>query len=46
MPSIQYGPCGEGAILHSGMPLSSTVLLPSFLGATMLEVNAVYQKTC
>ena len=46
MPSSQYGPLGDGAMRHSGMPLSSTVLLPSFLGATIDEVNAVYQKIC
>ena len=31
---------------HSGVPLSSTVLLPSFFGATIEAVNAVYQNTC
>ena len=31
MPSFQYGPCGDGAILHSRLPSSSTVLLPSAL---------------
>lgn len=31
---------------HSGLPLSSTVLLPALFGATMEEVNAVYQKIC
>ena len=46
MPSSQYGPCGEGAMRHSGLPLSSTVLLPALLGATIDAVNAVYQKIC
>ncbi len=31
---------------HSGLPLSSTVLLPSLFGATIDDVNAVYQKIC
>ena len=46
MPSSQYGPLGEGAMRQSGLPWSSTVLLPSFLGATIDAVNAVYQKIC
>ena len=37
---------GEGAMRHKGLPSSSTVLLPSDLGATMDAVNAVYQKIC
>ena len=31
---------------HNGLPSSSTVLLPSDLGATIEAVNAVYQKIC
>ena len=31
---------------HWGVPLSSTVLLPSLFGATMDAVKAVYQKIC
>ena len=31
---------------HSGLPLSSTVLLPSLFGATIEAVKAVYQKIC
>ena len=46
MPSFQYGPCGDGAIRQSGIPASSTVLLPSLFGFTMSAMNAVYQKIC
>ena len=46
MPSFQYGPCGDGAMRQSGLPSSSTVLLPSLFGATMSAVKAVYQKIC
>ena len=31
---------------QSGMPWSSTVLLPSDFGATIEAVKAVYQKIC
>ena len=31
---------------QSGLPASSTVLLPSLFGATIEAVNAVYQKIC
>ena len=31
---------------HSGVPLSSTVLLPFSRGSTIEAVKAVYQKIC
>src|ERR1044072_4030243 len=43
MPSFQYGPCGEGAMRHFGVPSALTTGSP---GLVMSAVNAVYQKTC
>src|ERR1700742_4970421 len=42
MPSFQYGPCGDGAIRHFGVP-SALVTLP---GLSIDAVNALYQKIC
>ena len=46
MPGFQYGPCGVGAMRHSGLPFASTVLLPLLLGSSMVAVKAEYQKIC
>ncbi len=43
MPSSQYGPVGDGAMRHSGLPSSSVTGRP---GSTMSAVKAVYQKIC
>src|SRR6187455_1704620 len=43
MPSFQYGPCGEGAMRHFGVP---SALTTGSLGLVMSAVNAVYQKIC
>src|SRR5258707_15602954 len=42
MPSFQYGPCGDGAMRHFGVP-SGLVTLPGF---SIEAVNALYQKIC
>ncbi|MNU33211.1 hypothetical protein D3C71_217690 [compost metagenome] len=43
MPSFQYGPCGDGAMRHFGVPSLLTTGKPGFV---MPAVNAVYQKIC
>src|SRR5688500_5017877 len=43
MPSFQYGPCGEGAMRHFGVPSAFTTGSPAFV---MSAVNAVYQNIC
>src|SRR5690349_7117259 len=43
MPSFQYGPCGEGAMRHFGVPSAFTTGEPDLV---MSAVKAVYQKIC
>src|ERR1043165_8073757 len=43
MPFSQYGPCGDGAIRHLGVPSSFTTGSP---GLVSDAVNAEYQKIC
>src|SRR3982751_885047 len=43
MPFSQYGPCGDGAIRHFGVPSAFTTGSP---GLVSDAVNAVYQKIC
>src|SRR3990167_7370320 len=43
MPSSQYGPLGEGAIRHFGVPSSLTTGRPALV---ISAVKAVYQKIC
>src|SRR6185295_12284800 len=43
MPFSQYGPCGEGAIRHFGVPSALTTGRP---GLVRSAVNAEYQKIC
>src|ERR1043165_365201 len=43
MPSFQYGPCGDGAMRHFGVPSAFTTGRPFLV---MSAVNAVYQKIC
>src|SRR4051794_13667750 len=43
MPSFQYGPCGDGAMRHFGVPSLFTTGRP---GLVMPAVKAVYQKIC
>src|SRR5262245_42828671 len=43
MPSSQYGPCGDGAMRHFGVPSAFTTGKPGLVSAA---VNAVYQKIC
>src|SRR6185295_7832921 len=42
-PSSQYGPCGDGAMRHFGVPSALTTANPGLVSAA---VNAVYQKIC
>src|ERR1041384_2163918 len=43
MPGSQYGPCGEGAMRHLGVPSAFTTGMPGLLRSA---VNAEYQKIC
>src|SRR5690606_35143164 len=43
MPSSQYGPLGDGAMRHFGVPSALTTGSP---GLVMSAVKAVYQKIC
>src|SRR6185503_1454081 len=43
MPFSQYGPCGDGAMRHLGVPSSFTTGNPGFVSDA---VNAEYQKIC
>src|SRR4051794_26718898 len=43
MPFSQYGPCGDGAIRHFGVPSAFTTGSPGLLRSA---VNAEYQKIC
>src|SRR5438045_2063363 len=43
MPFSQYGPCGDGAIRHLGVPSALTTGSP---GLARSAVNAEYQKIC
>ena len=43
MPSSQYGPCGDGAMRHFGVPSALTTGSPALVSGA---VNAVYQKIC
>src|SRR6056297_1812218 len=43
MPSSQYGPLGDGAIRHFGVPSAFTTARPSSI---MSAVKVVYQKIC
>src|SRR6201999_619531 len=43
MPFSQYGPCGDGAIRHFGVPSALTTGRP---GLVKGAVNAAYQKIC
>ncbi len=43
MPFSQYGPTGDGAMRHLGVPSALTTGSP---GLVMSAVKAVYQKIC
>src|SRR5690606_20655570 len=43
MPSSQYGPLGDGAMRHFGVPSSWATARP---GLVLSAVEAVYQKIC
>ena len=43
MPGVQYGPWGDGAIRHFGVPSAFTTAIP---GLIMSAVKVVYQKIC
>src|ERR1041384_3693463 len=43
MPVSQYGPCGDGAMRHFGVPSALTTGRPGLVSAA---VNAEYQKIC
>ncbi|MNE53635.1 hypothetical protein D3C80_1483730 [compost metagenome] len=43
MPSSQYGPLGDGAMRHFGVPSAFITGRP---GLVMSAVKAVYQKIC